>query len=106
MRHHSQGMTICVCLTSRSARNQSVLINGAIGLQVIVGAITTGVAAASKNVLPSWSIVSGSRDADTLIDRLGLPSLYSVVSLPRWPLISPKREDPVNRNFPTFGRGS
>ena len=99
-------MTVRVCLTSNSARNQTILINGAIALQVIVGAVTTGVAAASKNVLPSRLIVSGSRDADTWIDRLGLPSLCSVASLPRWLPISPKRGDPVNRNFPTFGRGS
>ena len=77
-------MTVCVCLTSSPARNQRVLINGAIALQVIVGAITTGVAAASKNVLPSRLIVSRSRNADTLpIDRLGLPSLCWAASPPR-----------------------
>lgn len=33
-----------------TARIEGLLINGAIGLQVIVGAVTTGVAAGGKNV--------------------------------------------------------
>ena len=49
-------MAVRVCLISSPARNQGLLINGAIGLQVIVGAITTGVAAASTNVLPGVTI--------------------------------------------------
>lgn len=48
-----------------AARQQSLLINGAIGLQVIVGAITTGVAAGSRNVQSSPPITLKSRSIDT-----------------------------------------
>lgn len=77
-----QETTACIFLTSTVAGQQSLLINGAIGLQVIVGAITTGVAAASTNVLPSHPIFAQSRSTDTLIDRSGLPSPFSVEFLP------------------------
>lgn len=73
-----------------AARQQSLLINGAIGLQVIVGAVTTGVAAGSKNVQSSPPIIFKSRSIDTLIDRLGLQLLSSVVFRPPWLPISPK----------------
>lgn len=43
-------MTLCILLIFPTARMESVMINGAIGLQVVLGAITTGVAAGSKNV--------------------------------------------------------
>ena len=75
-------MIAFISLIFTAARQQSVLINGAIGLQVVVGAITTGVAAGSKNVRSSHPTVSKYRSTDTLIDRseLQLPSL--VGSLP------------------------
>lgn len=48
------------------------MINGAIALQVIVGAITTGVAAGSKNVTPPPPIPSKySSFFDIMVDRLG-----------------------------------
>lgn len=68
---------------------QKLLLNGAIGLQVIVGAITTGVAAGGKNVtiFPSYCIEPCS--FDTLVGRSGLPLLALVGFLPPWLPISP-----------------
>jgi len=43
----------------RKARTQGITINGAIALQVLVGAITTGVAAGAKNVGTSVAILGG-----------------------------------------------
>ncbi|KAF9777901.1 hypothetical protein BJ322DRAFT_987780, partial [Thelephora terrestris] len=43
----------------KRARFQGLTINGAIGLQVIVGAITTGVAAGSKNVGAAVAVLGG-----------------------------------------------
>jgi len=43
----------------KRARQQSLMINGAIGLQVIVGAITTGVAAASTNIGSAVAVLGG-----------------------------------------------
>jgi hypothetical protein len=77
-----QETTARIFLTSTAAGQQSLLINGAIGLQVIVGAITTGVAAASTNVPPSHPILAQSCSTDTLINRSGLPSPFSVEFLP------------------------
>ena len=57
------------------------MINGAIGLQVIVGAVTTGVAAGSKNVR-THPIIFKSHSIDTLIDRSGLQSPFLVASPP------------------------
>lgn len=99
-------ITARVSLIFTTARQQGLLINGAIGLQVIVGAITTGVAAASKNVPSSPPYYPQAPSVDTLIDRSGLPLLSLVACPPRWLPILPKQEDPVNRNFPTFDRGS
>jgi len=76
-------MTAHIFLIFATARQQSLLINGAIGLQVVVGAITTGVAAASKNVISFRPMVSESCCIDALTGRSGLPSPFLVASLPR-----------------------
>jgi hypothetical protein len=68
-------MSARIFLISSPAFQKGLLINGAIGLQVICGAITTGIAAASKNVPPSIPTVCQSRSLDTLIDSSGLPLL-------------------------------
>ena len=78
-----QETTFYVFLIFYTARYQSLTINGAIGLQVIVGALTTGVAAASKNVSSSHLLVSKPCNVDAPICRSGLLSLFSVGSLPR-----------------------
>lgn len=75
-------------------------------LQVIVGAVTTGVAAGSKNVTPFHPLTPNSRSFDTLISRSGLLLLYWVVFLPGWLLILQKSGDPENLNLPNFDRGS
>ncbi|KAF9647704.1 hypothetical protein BDM02DRAFT_3097683, partial [Thelephora ganbajun] len=43
----------------RRGRREGILINGAIALQVIAGAVTTGVAAGSKNVGTSVAVLGG-----------------------------------------------